>query len=51
MEKQSYAAPTISTIGTLVDLTRQGTIDKCGGSGDLKLPLLLDNKFAVDCPE
>jgi hypothetical protein len=48
VEKEKYVAPTIVTIGTVVELTQQ--LDKCGGSGDQFLPQLLSPTFAHPCP-
>jgi hypothetical protein len=47
---QSYEAPTISTLGTVRELTLgESGIDKCGGTGDAPFPQLLSNRFAEDC--
>lgn len=48
-----YEAPTITTLGTLRELTEQDTTpDKCGGSGDAFQPLedILSNDFSTHCP-
>lgn len=39
MEKETYEAPTIQTIGSLRELTQQAP-DKCGGTSDLLAPTL-----------
>jgi hypothetical protein len=40
--QEPYEAPTISTLGTVRELT---LTDKCGGNGDQFLPLILSQRF------
>lgn len=47
MQKETYELPTITAIGSLRELTQD--IDKCGGTGDQFLPLLLSERFSLDC--
>ena len=51
MEKL-YEAPTITTLGTLRELTEQDLPAKCGGSGDSFEPLedTLSNEISTSCP-
>jgi hypothetical protein len=43
---KAYENPTITTLGTVVELTE---IDKCGGSGDAYLPEILSTEFSHPC--
>ena len=47
MENETYEAPTITTIGSLRELTL--VLDKCGGTSDVGFPTLLTPRFAEDC--
>jgi hypothetical protein len=49
-ESYGYEAPRVYTLGTVEELTRDNTPDKCGGSGDAFLPQQLSNTFSVNCP-
>lgn len=44
---KAYENPTITTLGTVVELTEK--LDKCGGSGDAYLPEILSTTFAHPC--
>ena len=43
---KAYEAPTVTTLGTVLELTQQQP-DKCGGSGDQFLPQILSPRFGT----
>jgi hypothetical protein len=44
--QKPYEAPTVTTLGTVQELTQQNP-DKCGGSGDILAPQILDPRFGT----
>jgi hypothetical protein len=44
--KKPYELPTISTIGSIQSLTQ---VNKCGGSGDVSYPQILDPFSTAGC--
>ena len=49
MQKETYEAPAITTIGPLRELTQ--VFDKCGGTSDVFFPSVPLARFEVDCEE